>query len=162
MATSTAPVAPPPSPRRSLAVRVARGCLVLALLAGSCVGAAVWQFRSPARHAEALKTRLHPGMTLAEVAGEVVGSGRFLTWVTVLPDTPAVWLNEDSAGVGDEPRVMGRSAAVELFRRRSGDLRVQRLRVMYLTSVPIRSSIVVEFGPDGRVTSVAGPYNRAD
>ena len=49
-----------------------------------------------------------------------------------------------------------------LLDKHAAELRVESLSVMFLAAIPVRSSIVVKFSPDGKATAIEGPYNRAD
>ena len=52
-------------------------------------------------------------------------------------------------------------AAEDLFDHRGPELRLKAMSFMFLSTVPVRSSILVRFGPDGTVTAIEGPFNWA-
>ena len=137
-----------------------RGCLVTVALVAMAGGCFVYVFNAPVRHAQAFKARVRPGMTLGEVF-VAADTGRHLVFVRAGKDAPEIYIGGSSARVGAE-HADTLEAARALLDRRTAELRIESLSFMYLASIPVRSSIVVKFSPDGRVTTVEGPYNRAD
>lgn len=151
------PATPPERPKRR-----ATGCLIgglaLVALSGSCF---FWTLLQPRRSANALKELLHPGMSLSEVVLATFDTPSHLVFVKAEKGAPELHVVGSVVTLEGE-RAVGAEAARNLLERQARALRVSSLNVMFLASVPVTSSIVVRFGPDGRVTTVEGPYDRAD
>jgi hypothetical protein len=138
-----------------------RGCLLTGLvLLAATGGCFVLALNASVRHATAFKGRLHAGMTVAEVYA-AADTGRHLVFVYSTPGAPEVSIGESSASVGGE-RAEGREAARALLERHAADLKLESVSFMYLSLVPVRSSVRVRFSPAGRVTAIEGPFTHAD
>lgn len=153
--------AAPPVPMGTPMSGFARGCLWLIGLGTVAFVAFVVALNAPVRHANAFKAALRPGMSPGAVAAEATRHGRHLVFVRIEPAEPSVAIGSASARVGSE-RAEGPDAMRTLLDRHAGRFANGSASFMFLTVIPVRSSIVVNFGPDGRVSRVDGPYNRAD
>jgi len=120
----------------------------------------VWSLNVPGREADAFKQRIRPGMRLSEVVIASFSTGRHTVRIDAEEGAPALRVGTSAAFVGHES-ANTESAVRALLDRRAPELRLKALSFMFLTSVPVRSSILVRFGPDGTVTAVEGPFNRA-
>lgn len=142
----------------------AQGCRKLAILAGLFFAFTavffVWSLNVPVREANAFKQRIRPGMRLSEVVIASFKTGRHIVRIDAEEGAPALRIGNSAAFVADE-RAETPNAIRTLLDRRAPELRVKSLSFMFLSSVPVRSSILVRFGPDGTVTAVEGPFNRA-
>lgn len=162
-------VAPPPiaaGGTRSAALGrgCLKGCLVMLGLGLASVLALSWSMRVPTWNSEAFKAQLHPGMTLGEVAVAAWPHGRYLALVrgeADAPESPDLWIETGHARVGTE-RAEGEAATRALLDRSAPSLKVEAVSFVFLAIVPVRSTVVVRFGPDGRVTLIEGPFNHAD
>ena len=138
-----------------------RGCLVGVVLLALFGAYFVMTFRAPRSAASAFKQRLRVGMTLSDVVVASFDTGRHLVFVRAADGAPELNVYESTVRAGAE-KAEGETAVRAVLERKAAELHVSSLSVMFLTSIPVRSSIVVRFGEDGRVTAVEGPYDRAD
>jgi hypothetical protein len=152
-------LSPPPTPEAGRA-SLMRSLLTGVILAALCGGHFFYVLNEPVWHAQAFKERVLPGMTVGEVFS-AADTGRRLVFVHATKGAPKTDIGPESASVGTEYADSAATARA-LLDRRAADLKIESLSFMYLTAIPVRSSIVVRFSPEGRVTSVEGPYNRAD
>lgn len=146
---------PPRKPRQSLL----RGCLWMIVLGVLGIGGGFWSIGVPVRNATAFHAGLRPGMSLGEVVAAATRHGRYMVNVRQAEGSPAVVISSSSASVGQE-RAEGADAMRALLERRAGPLRVDSVSFTFLGSAPARSTVVVKFGPDGRVESIEGPHTR--
>lgn len=141
-----------------------QGCRNLAILAGLfCAFSAVffvWSLNVPGMEARAFKERIRPGMRLSEVVIVSFSTGRHMVRVDAEEGAPILRVGTSVAFVGDE-RADTENAIRALLDRRAAELRLKTLSFMFLSNIPVRSSILVRFGPDGTVTAVEGPFNWA-
>jgi hypothetical protein len=155
--TDDLPASPPPP-------TAGQGCRNLAILLGLffafCTVFFVWALNAPAREANAFKERVQPGMKLSEVVVMSFDTGRHLVLVNAEDGAPVLRVGGTSVSVADESAVTVDDVRA-LLDRRAPELRVKSLLFMFQSAIPARSSIVVHFGPDGKVISVEGPFNRA-
>lgn len=148
-------VAPTPARR-------GRGCLVWLGVGVALVAFSVWSLRAPSRNAAAFHAELRLGMTLGEVAIAAWPHGRYLVWVrTAQGEAPAILISSGRAQVGSES-AEGEVAVRRVLDQAAVDLKVQTVGFVFLTSAPARSSVVVHFGPDGRVTAIDRPVSQAN
>ncbi|MBP9945816.1 MAG: hypothetical protein KBH14_05430 [Vicinamibacteria bacterium] len=142
----------------------AQGCRNLAILAGLFFAFTavffVWSLNVPGREAHAFKQRIRPGMRLSEVVIASLSTGRHIVRIDAEEGAPALRIGNSAAFVADD-RAETPGAIRALLDRRAPELRLKSLSFMFLSSVPVRSSILVRFGPGGTVTAVEGPFNWA-
>lgn len=154
----------PPDAQKAKPARM-HGCLRgLGCLAvfGAFIGVYfVWTLNAPAIAANAFKEEIQAGMKLSDVVIQSFGAGRHLVMVNAAEGATRLYVGSSAVTVGEETGDT-ESAVRALLERRATELRVDSLTFMFLTTIPVRSSIVVRFGPDGRVVAVEGPFHRAD
>lgn len=138
-----------------------RGCLAGLVLLALFAVYFVMVLQAPRAAATAFKQRLRVGMTVSEVMVESLGTPRHLTFMRSAAEAPEWTAYGSTVTVGGE-RAEGAAAVRSLLERRAAELKVESLSFMFLTSVPVRSSIVVHFGSDGRVVKIDGPFDWAD
>lgn len=138
-----------------------RGCVVGLVLLGLVVVYFVMTLQAPRAAATAFKQRLRVGMTVSDVMVESLGTPRHLTFMRSAEGAPEWTAYGSTVTVGGE-RAEGAAAVRSLLERRAAELKVESLSFMFLTSVPVHSSILVRFGSDGRVVKIDGPFDRAE
>ncbi len=141
--------------------RRTRGCLVGVVLLALFGAYFVMTFRAPRSAANAFKQRLRVGMTLSDVVVASFDTGPHVVFVQAADGAPALNVYESTVRAGAE-KAEGETAVRAVLERTASALQVSSLSFMFLTSIPVHSSIVVRFGEDGRVAAVEGPYDRAD
>jgi hypothetical protein len=135
------------------------GCLVTVVVLGVLgMGGCLMGMRVPVLRAEAFKNRVRPGMTAGEVAAASLHTGNHLVFVSATATADPLWLDDDGARYQGQ-RVTGADAVKALVNGHATGIKLERLSFLYLSWIPVRSSIVVTFGPDARVTRVEGPFN---
>lgn len=117
--------------------------------------------QTPRVASSAFKQRLRVGMTLGDVVVASFDAGPHLVFVRAVDGAPELLVYGSTVRAGSE-RAEGATAVRELLERKAAELRVNSLRVMFRFSLPVYSSIVVRFGPDGRVAAIEGPFSRGD
>lgn len=140
------------------------GCRNLAILGGlfclTCVAFFVWSINVPGREAAAFKQRIRPGMRLSEVVVASFSTGRHMVSVNAEEGAPLLRIGGSAAFIGEEA-ARTEAEVRALLDRRAPELRLQSISFMFLSAVPVRSTIRVRFGPDGLVSAVDGPFNWA-
>lgn len=139
----------------------ASGCLVGLGLLALFAGYFAITLQAPRAAAAAFKERLHVGMTLSDVMVESLGTPRHLVFVRSAAGAPE-WTAFGSTVRMGRDIAEGAAAVRALLERRAAELRVKSITFMFLASIPVHSSIVVRFGPDGRVEGIEGPFDRAE
>ena len=138
-----------------------RGMGCLAIFGAVTLVYFVWTLNAPTMAANAFKEKVQIGMTLSDVVVTSFGTGRHLVFVNAAEGAPRLYVGESGVTVGAETG-QTESAVRAILNSKGAELRVKSLSFMFLTSIPVRSSIVVRFGPDGKVVAFEGPYGRAD
>ncbi len=100
-------------------------------------------------------------MTLSDVVVASFDTGRHLVFVRAAQGAPELYVYGSFVRTAGEA-AEGETAVRALLQRRAAELSVNSLSFMFLTSIPVTSSILVRFGPDGRAVAVEGPFDHAD
>ncbi len=138
-----------------------RGCLVGVVLLALFGGTFVMMLEAPRIASSVFKQRVRVGMTLGDVVVASFDTGRHLVFVKAVDGAPELQVYESTVRADGEA-AEGETAVRALLERKAAELRVNSLSVMFVSSIPVSSSIVVRFGPDGRVTVIEGPFDRGD
>ena len=154
----TTETATPPAPAKG------GGCRKVAILAGLFFAFTgvyfVWSLNAPAMAANSFKEGVRPGMTLTDVVLASFAAPRHMVMVESEEGSPQVGIGSYSVNIAGETAETPEKVRA-LLERRAPELKVKSIRVMFLSAVPVRSTILVRFGEDGKVSAVEGPFNRA-
>lgn len=121
----------------------------------------VMTLQAPRAAALAFKQSLHVGMSVSEVTVASLATPRHLVFVRSAAGAPEWMAYGSTVNLGGE-RAEGAVAVRALLERRAAELKVESMSFMFLTTIPVHSSILVHYGSDGRVDRIQGPVDRAE